>query len=51
MLCPNSDRSLQQRAKGLHEIGFVEVFEAMDSDNDGSITVQDILNYMASKGE
>ncbi|GAB5589788.1 hypothetical protein Unana1_04688 [Umbelopsis nana] len=40
-----------QRAKGLHEAGFVEVFEAMDSDNDGSITVQDILNYMASKGQ
>jgi hypothetical protein len=29
----------------------VEVFDAMDSDKDGSITVQDIFNYMTSKGE
>ncbi|CAO3659795.1 unnamed protein product [Umbelopsis vinacea] len=40
-----------QRAKGSHEAAFVEVFETMDSDNDGSITVQDIVNYMTSKGE
>ena len=41
----------QQRAKGSHEAAFVEVFETMDSDNDGSITVQDIVNYMTSKGQ
>ncbi|KAI9280160.1 hypothetical protein BC943DRAFT_331230 [Umbelopsis sp. AD052] len=40
-----------QKAKGSHEAAFVEVFEAIDSDKDGNITVQDIANYMASRGE
>ncbi|CAO3694321.1 unnamed protein product [Umbelopsis ramanniana] len=40
-----------QKAKGSHEAAFVEVFEAIDSDKDGSITVQDIVNYMSSRGE
>jgi Ca2+-binding EF-hand superfamily protein len=41
----------QQKAKGSHEAAFVEVFEAIDSDKDGSITVQDIVTYMASRGK
>ncbi|KAJ2964126.1 hypothetical protein NQZ79_g954 [Umbelopsis isabellina] len=42
--------SVQQRAKGSHESAFEEVFQAMDSDKDGNITIDDILRYMQSKG-
>ncbi|CAM0137484.1 unnamed protein product [Umbelopsis sp. WA50703] len=39
-----------QRAKGSHESAFEEVFKSMDNDQDGSITVDDIVRYMQSKG-